>query len=121
AVRRLRAGVAGGHRAGAVVPAAAGSRRHPGSAHRVSIASLEAVGAAPWDAFVDAQPGGGPYHLSAWAEILGRSLRAVPQYLAARDGGGEVVGALPLLYHRGLARGRWLRSLPLSLPAGPLV
>jgi hypothetical protein len=73
-----------------------------------------------WDAFVGAHPRGTVYHLSAWAEILRRSYRFLPQYLVLEGSGGELTGILPLVYRSGPISGPRLNSLPLVRWAGPL-
>lgn len=75
------------------------------------IESVDEPGA-EWDAFVEAEPGATLSHAAAWAPVMREAYGLEPEYLAARDGSGELVGVLPLVHFRALGAGRELVSLP---------
>lgn len=75
---------------------------------------------ARWDEYVLRHPDATAYHLGAWAEILNRSYRFEPRYLALVDGSSELRGVLPLTMKRGPLSGRRMRSLPVVPTGGPL-
>lgn len=72
-----------------------------------------------WDAYVDAHPKAGVYHLGAWAEVMRRAYGYRPRYLALEEG-GRLAGVLPAFMTRGVVAGRRLRALPLLPVADPL-
>ena len=77
--------------------------------------------AAPeYDAYVRAHPRATLYHRGALAQILARSYRFEPRYLALRDEEGAVRGVVPLLYKKGLVSDARMRSLPVFPSGGPL-
>jgi serine/alanine adding enzyme len=84
----------------------------------VTTASLDS--GEEWDRYVRAHPDATVYHLAAWAQILARSYRFQPRYLALRGERGELTGVMPLARRRGLLTGRRLRSLPTVEIGGPL-
>src|SRR5439155_26608029 len=53
-----------------------------------------------WDTFVRQHSAAGPYHLGAWARILGAAYGFEPAYLALDDGTVEIRGGLPLMRTR---------------------
>jgi Acetyltransferase (GNAT) domain len=73
-----------------------------------------------WDRFVCERPGATVYHLSGWAEILGRTYRFRPSYLALEDARGRLRAVMPIAYKRGPLSGARMRSLPAVPFAGPL-
>jgi CelD/BcsL family acetyltransferase involved in cellulose biosynthesis len=85
------------------------------------LVQLDPTTAERWDRFVDQHPDSTAYHLSAWGEILQRSYRFEPMYLALEGPGGEISGILPLVYGRGPLSGARVVSLPARIQvAGPL-
>jgi hypothetical protein len=79
-----------------------------------------------WETFVANHPDSLIYHHPAWFEVLTREYKRPAVLLGCEDGGGRLVGVLPLLRTRGLpftdsaATGRRLSSLPRTPVAGPL-
>jgi FemAB-related protein (PEP-CTERM system-associated) len=82
--------------------------------------SLFAGTPAEWDGFVRSQPGWTHFHLHAWRSIYERVAGHECLYLAARDGGGGLVGVLPLVRVRSLLFGHYLVSQPFVNYGGPL-
>jgi Acetyltransferase (GNAT) domain len=75
-----------------------------------------------WDEFIQ-RPRATPahaYHLAAWAAICKLAYGAETMHLAVRDGRRGITAALPLVWERGLLRGRRLSSLMHSLRGGPI-
>src|SRR5437868_13135619 len=66
---------------------------------------------AAWDAFINRAPDATGYHLWAWRRVFEGALRHEPVYLVAHQG-GELVGALPLVFIDSFLFGRSLTSLP---------
>jgi CelD/BcsL family acetyltransferase involved in cellulose biosynthesis len=78
-----------------------------------------------WDAYVTAHPEAVVFQHSAYLRALAREYGRPVLGLACEDGGGRLLGVLPLMWTRGvpLARsvaGRRLSSLPRTPVAGPL-
>ena len=73
-----------------------------------------------WAAFVSAHPDGLAFHHPAWLATLADTFGYPPAHLACEDDQGRLHGVLPLVYRRGLIRGRQLWSLPCTAVAGPL-
>jgi FemAB-related protein (PEP-CTERM system-associated) len=71
----------------------------------------EAAGAAEWDAFVGAHPGGTVDHLYGWRAIFERVLGHQTAYLVARRD-ARVVGILPLVLVRSRVFGRSAVAVP---------
>lgn len=76
------------------------------------VVQIDPVRDARWDDFIRSREEANPYHLGLWARVLGGAFGARPRYLIIEGSGGEVEGALPLVFTWGaINRGR-LRSLP---------
>jgi CelD/BcsL family acetyltransferase involved in cellulose biosynthesis len=73
-----------------------------------------------WDAFVASRQDRLVYHHRGWLEALARGYGHAPLALACEEGGGALLGVLPLCEARGLLSGRRLVSLPHTPIAGPL-
>jgi len=73
-----------------------------------------------WAEFVTSHPDGLAFHHPAWLATLADTFGFAPFHLACEDERGTVHGVLPLVYRRGLLRGRQLWSLPYTPLAGPL-
>src|SRR5690606_28819739 len=73
-----------------------------------------------WAAFVATHPDGLAFHHPAWIATLADTFGYPPAHLACEDDQGRLHGVLPLVYRRGLIRGRQLWSLPCTAVAGPL-
>jgi hypothetical protein len=73
-----------------------------------------------WDAFVRAHPRATPYHLAAWAQVLGTAYRLKPVYLALEDDKDQIRGVFPILWSDGIMSGPRLNSLPGLQWGGPL-
>lgn len=84
------------------------------------VVSLSGHDNARWRDFVTKHPNGSIYHLPMWCTVLEKSFGYKPASLGMEDGGGRLIGVLPLLEKRGLRTGRCLSSLPHTPLAGPL-
>lgn len=73
-----------------------------------------------WAAFVASHPDGLAFHHPAWLASLADTFGFTPVHLACEDEHGTLQGVLPLVYRRGLLRGRQLWSLPYTPIADPL-
>ena len=73
-----------------------------------------------WAAFVATHPDGLAFHHPAWIATLADTFGYPPAHLACEDDQGRLHGVLPLVYRRGIIRGRQLWSLPCTAVAGPL-
>lgn len=65
-----------------------------------------------WDAYVNSKPGASNYHRYAWRTVVENSFGHSCHYMAARDGGGNLVGILPLVFMQSRLFGRFLVSQP---------
>lgn len=85
----------------------------------VRVRELEDGAAPAWDAFVQATPEATFFHLSRWADVIGRAFGHATHYaLAEQD--GAVVGVLPLARMRTRLFGDSLVSLPFCVYGGPV-
>jgi serine/alanine adding enzyme len=73
-----------------------------------------------WDEFVEGARGGTYCHLSGWRQIMTEVLGHDSTWLHARDGGGRLVGVLPLVSVHSRLFGRFLVSMPFLNYGGPL-
>jgi CelD/BcsL family acetyltransferase involved in cellulose biosynthesis len=101
-----------------VASAVADAQRAADAGLRVSL--VDGGPDAEWAAFVTAHPDGLIYHHPSWSAVLRAAYGYRPATLVCRDGGGDLVGVLPLFQTRGLFTGRRLISLPHTPTAGPL-
>jgi hypothetical protein len=85
-----------------------------------TVASIDPVADARYDAFVQAHPRATAYHAGAWARVLGESYGCRPAYLALSGHGDGIGGVLPLMYSRGVLSGKRMRGLPVMPTAGPI-
>lgn len=81
---------------------------------------VHAGDAARWNRFVRASPEGTACHLWAWGEVMTGVLGHETLFLAARDGGGDYRGVLPLVRVRSRLTGHFLVSMPFLNDGGPL-
>ncbi len=68
-----------------------------------------------WEPFIEGHPQATSCHLWGWREVIERTFGHRATYLLARrsgDGGGEVLGALPLVRMRSALFGRFVSSMP---------
>ncbi|MEQ1800510.1 MAG: FemAB family XrtA/PEP-CTERM system-associated protein [Gammaproteobacteria bacterium] len=78
----------------------------------IHVSEVGPESASRWDAFVAAHPGASAYHSWQWREIVTGEFGCEAYYLAARAGGGEWCGVLPLVRLRSGLFGDFLVSLP---------
>ena len=76
--------------------------------------------AADWDAFVRAQRGWTPFHLTAYQRVISAVFGHETFALAARDARGALAGVLPLVRVRSRLFGHYLVSMPFVNYGGPL-
>ena len=98
---------------------ARGSVNAPVSIDPSVIASLS-TDAAAWDAYVAAHPDATPFHSRAWCEAITRATGHKCHLLAARDGGGNVAGLLPLHHVRSPLFGQALVGSGFAVDGGLL-
>jgi len=87
--------------------------------YRYQLASLEQVGAAKWDRFVNADPGATFFHLAAWERVIRQVYGHHTHYLAACED-GSIRALLPLVLIRSWLFGRFLVSTPFCVQGGPI-
>lgn len=73
-----------------------------------------------WDRFVRTQTGWTHFHLAGWRKVISRVHGHRTPYLVARDEGGAIRGALPLVRVSSPVFGRYLVSMPYVNYGGPL-
>lgn len=71
-----------------------------------------------WDAFVAAAPDATPFHSRAWCAAISAATGHGCETLAARDGGGAIVGLLPLHHIRSPLFGQALVSSGFAVGGG---
>ena len=76
--------------------------------------------AARIDAFVSAQRGATPFHLTAWSNAVERGCRQRARYLVAERADGTIAGVLPLTEMRSRLFGRALVSTAFGVDGGIL-
>jgi CelD/BcsL family acetyltransferase involved in cellulose biosynthesis len=92
----------------------------PAASAPVTVVELDPAADPRWDALVLGDQDAGAYHLGAWAAVLREAYGQRPCYLALEAADGSLRAGLPMMYTRGIATGRRMRSLPVLPPAGPL-
>ncbi|MDR2187956.1 MAG: FemAB family PEP-CTERM system-associated protein [Azonexus sp.] len=78
------------------------------------------IGAARWDAFVNACPAASFFHRAAWQGVIGEVFRHPTYFLYAHDDGegGEIRGVLPLAHVNSRLFGNALIALPFAVYGG---
>ncbi|WP_326524162.1 FemAB family XrtA/PEP-CTERM system-associated protein [Sphingomonas sp.] len=71
-------------------------------------------------AWVEAQPGGSPFHLVEWTVAVAKGCRQIPRYLIAETADGALAGVLPLLLVRSPLFGTALVSAGFAVDGGVL-
>jgi CelD/BcsL family acetyltransferase involved in cellulose biosynthesis len=87
------------------------------SPQELTILDIEDQG---WAAFVAGHPDATAFHHPSWAQLLGDCYRLHPRVAAMFDGGGAIVGGLPIIEVGHASRRRWV-SLPFTDRCAPLV
>lgn len=90
-------------------------RARPARALRIR----EDLGAAPWDAYVQANPEASAYHRRGWLDLIGRAFGHEVRPLACVDG-DAIRGVLPLVVMRSRLFGTHAVSLPFLNAGGVL-
>lgn len=84
----------------------------------VSVRSLQAVGSARWDDFVQTCPTATFFHRAGWKEVIERAFGHRTHFLYA-ESDGVIEGVLPLAEVKSLLFGHSLSSLPFCVYGGP--
>lgn len=90
------------------------------TARQRTVAQIDPQTDPRYEAFVADHERATAYHAGAWARILRSAYGFRPAYLALSGEDDTLEGVLPLMYTRGIASGRRMRSLPVLPSAGPL-
>ena len=85
----------------------------------ISVSPFEGS-AVEWDAFIATQAEATFCHLGAWREVMRDVMGHRADYLVAREPGGALVGALPLVRVKSPILGHFLVSMPFLNAGGPL-
>jgi len=74
-----------------------------------------------WDEFVDNHPGGTIFHLSAWMEVIQKTYKYIPYYLALEGSSGDIKTIWPFFLIKSWLTGNRLVCLPFSDRCSPLL
>jgi FemAB-related protein (PEP-CTERM system-associated) len=80
---------------------------------------LDGIDAVRWDEFVERQPHGTPFHLTAWKRTIEQSFGYRPCYLYVSRN-GQIEGVLPLFLVQNIIIGKALISSPFAVYGGIL-
>lgn len=84
------------------------------------VTSIDAGECARIDAFVMAHPDGSPFHRPAWVQAVAKGCGQAGFFLTAQDGGGRIIGVLPVTQMRSRLFGKALTSSGFAVGGGVL-